>query len=368
MDSKHFKVILAGGGSGGPVSPLLAVAEEIKKIKPHSKFLFVGTKKGPEVSMVAEIGMDFVSIPASKLRRYFSLRNLIEPVVFLVGFIKALAIIRRFKPDVVFGAGSFVSVPLSWAAKIRGVKVIIHQQDARIGLANKLIAPFADRITTAFEQTAKDFYSGSGLNPKELEARAEWVGNPVRKEVVEKNDSAVSFFKLHNNLPILLILGGATGAKQINEMLPEILPDLVKAHQVIHQTGKGKNNIDFKDQNYHPVELLSFGIYSSALQLAHLVVARAGLSTIAELSYLGKTAIIIPMPHTHQEDNAKILNELHAAAVLMREEATAKNLAKVINSIKFNPKRAETLSENMRLLMPKNAAEKLAKIIVKLHE
>src|SRR3989344_1557373 len=141
-----MKILLAGGGSGGPVSPVLAVALEIKKLKPQTEFLFVGTKKGPERAMVEPTGIRFVSIPAARLRRFWSIKNLFAPVVLSAGFLKALKIVREFKPDVVFTAGSFVGVPIAWAAKISGVKIVIHQQDARVGLANKLITPFARQI------------------------------------------------------------------------------------------------------------------------------------------------------------------------------------------------------------------------------
>lgn len=365
MQQKNIKILLSGGGSGGPVSPVLAVAAEIKKLHPKAEFLFVGTKRGPEARMVAEEGIKFVSIPAGKLHRYFSIKNIFQPFFLVAGIIKSLAIIRKFKPDVVFGAGSFVCVPIAWAAKMKKIKIVIHQQDARIGLANKLIAPFADKITTVFEKTSKEFYSGSGLNPKKLKPPAEWVGNPVRPELFHPKNDAKKFFHLHDQLPILLVLGGATGALQVNQMIAEILPDLVKAHQVIHQTGRGKNKIGFKNANYHPMELIPFPVYASILNLAHLVVARAGLSTIAELSALGKPAIIIPMPRTHQEENVKILEDEHAAVILTGVEVASENLAQVINSLKFNQKRTETLSQNISKLMPKDAALQIAKIIIK---
>jgi UDP-N-acetylglucosamine--N-acetylmuramyl-(pentapeptide) pyrophosphoryl-undecaprenol N-acetylglucosamine transferase len=359
-----MKILLAGGGSGGPVSPVLAVALEIKKNENRTEFLFVGTKKGPERGMVEPTGIRFVSIPAARWRRFFTLDNLLAPFVFAGGFMKSLVIVRKFKPDVVFSAGSFVSVPVCWAAKIYRAKIVIHQQDARIGLANKLIAPIADRISTAFEKTSKEFYSGSGLTEKKLKPAAVWVGNPVRPDLFTPISEAKMYFRLHNDLPVLLVLGGATGAAQVNALVGEILPDLVLGHQVVHQTGFGKNNLTFSGPNYHPFELIPFAEYAAILRLAHLVVARAGLSTIAELSALAKPSIIIPMPYTHQEENAKILEEQNAAVVLVRDEATAQNLAKVISSLKFNQKRTELLSKNISALIPANAAEHIAKIIL----
>lgn len=360
-----MKILLVGGGSGGPVTPVLAVALEIKKLKPKTEFLFVGTRSGPEKEMVREVGINFKSIPAARLRRFISIKNLFAPFIFLYSFLRAVFVVKKFKPDVIFSAGSFVQVPICWAGKFFKVKIVIHQQDARIGLANKLVKPIADQITTAFEQTSKDFYSGSGLDPRKLKPVADWVGNPFRADLLHSSVGIKSYFKLHDNLPLLLVLGGATGAKQINDMLKKILPDLIESHQVIHQTGRGKNNLKFKHPNYHSYELISFAQYAEILRLAHLVIARAGMSTITELSALGKPAIIIPMPKTHQEYNAKILDETHAAVILNGTDATAENLEKVINSLKFNPKRTEALSENIKRLMPKDAAEKLAKIVIK---
>jgi UDP-N-acetylglucosamine--N-acetylmuramyl-(pentapeptide) pyrophosphoryl-undecaprenol N-acetylglucosamine transferase len=363
-----MKILLAGGGSGGPVSPLIAVAKEIKKLAPKTEFLFVGTKQGPERQMVEAEELKFVSISAARLRRFFTLKNLLVPFVLIAGFIQARKIIKNFQPQIIFSAGSFVAVPICWAARSKKIRIIIHQQDARIGLANKLISPFASQITTAFEQTSKQFYSGSGLNPKKLTQRAVWVGNPTRMDLLVKNDSAKKFFNLHDKLPILLILGGATGAAQINKIISEILPDLVLAQQVVHQTGKGKNEINFKHPNYHPVELMNFEIYASILQMAHLVIGRAGLSTISELSALHKPAIIIPMPGTHQEENAEILLLTHSAVVLRGTEASPENLAKVINSLKFNQKRIDMLCRNIGNLMPKEADKKLAQIILSNNE
>ncbi|OGE82179.1 MAG: hypothetical protein A3B10_02195 [Candidatus Doudnabacteria bacterium RIFCSPLOWO2_01_FULL_44_21] len=359
-----MKILLTGGGSGGPVSPVLAVAEAIKKVHPKTQFLFVGTKKGPEREMVEQVGIRFVSIPASKWRRYFTWRNILAPIVLLFGFFSAYFVVSKFRPNVVFSAGGFVGVPVCWAAKIFKIKIVIHQQDARVGLANKLVAPFADQITTTFEGTAKQFYSGSGLFDNKLKPRAEWVGNPVRPTLQTSKADVNKYFQLHDRLPILLVLGGATGSDQINQLIEKILPQLIKSHQVVHQTGKNKNYIKFKDPNYHAFELIPFLEYAAILKAAHLVIARAGLSTIAELSALGKTAIIIPMPQTHQEDNAKILIYTNSAVVLFGQSANSDNLIRAINHLKFNPTSAKTLAANISQLMPKDAADRIAKIVL----
>lgn len=361
-----MRIILSGGGSGGPVSPVLAVAEQLRKLKPQAKFLFIGTRTGPERKMVADAGMTYRWVPAARWRRFLSVKNLFSPFIFILGILKSLWLVYKFRPTVMFSAGGFVAVPVAWVSRLFGAKIIIHQQDAQIGLANKLIRPFATKITASFEQTAKSFTAGSGLPGDRAQAVAEWVGNPVRPEVTQKNNSAVEFFGLHTNLPILLVLGGATGAVQINKIVAEGFAELVKNFQVVHQTGKGKKNIKLRDGNYHPIELIGFNEYVSILQLADFVVSRAGLSSIAELSALGKTAIVIPMSFTHQEANAEILLEANAAAILVRKQATKDNLIKVLNVLKFDPKASSLLSNNMSKLMPHDAAARIAELIVKL--
>lgn len=362
-----IKILVSGGGTGGSVSPVLAVVEELKKLKPKVEILFVGTNKGPERTMVREQGLKFVGIPAAKLRRYFSIQNVLDIFVFIFGFIHAFLAVRKFKPDVVFSVGSFVSVPVCWAGKLSGAKIVIHQQDARVGLANKLVAPFADSITTAFEFTSKSFYSGSGLLTKRWKAPAQWVGNPVRRDVFEKNDH-LDFFQLKTNAPVLLVLGGATGSTQINRVIIESLPKLLKSYQVVHVTGMNRSKENFTHPDYHPFEFLKFKQYAAILKKADLVVTRAGLSTITELSALGKVAVVVPMPGTHQEDNAMILKFTSSAIVLNKRDFNSEVFPKLINDLTFNPEKQKILSANMSKLLPADAGEKLAKIIIKTSE
>ena len=358
-----MKIVLAGGGTGGPTVPLLAVASEIKKQNPATEFLFIGSKSGPEQQLVADKGIRFQAISTGKLRRYFSLNNFFDLFRIYAGYNQSLKILKDFKPDVVFSVGSFVAIPVCFAAKKLKIKVVIHQQDATIGLANKLVAPFAAYITTAFAQTAKDFYSGSGFEKEPL-VKTEWVGNPVRPEFFDSTPGRREAFNLKSDLPVLLITGGATGAAQINQVVAAALPELVKAHEVIHITGPGKNKINFRDPAYHPYEFLSKEM-PDAMKVADIVVTRAGLSTIAELSALGKIAVIVPMPGTHQEANAAIVKNANAAVVLSKEEFDPETLARVIVSLKFNQKRCELLSSNMKNLMPHNSASRIAEIILK---
>jgi UDP-N-acetylglucosamine--N-acetylmuramyl-(pentapeptide) pyrophosphoryl-undecaprenol N-acetylglucosamine transferase len=364
MNRSSKRIILAGGGSGGPVAPLLAVAAELKRLDPGIELLFVGTQAGPERQLVEAAGWRFRSIPAAKFRRYFSLANVTDIFVFVRSLFAARRVIREFKPTFVFGAGGYVAVPVSWMAWLAGVKVGLHQQDAHVGLANRLIKPVADLVTAALEQTAKDFLSSTGLLKSPLKPAAEWTGNPVRAEFfAPANPKTRAKLGLDDSLPVLLAVGGATGASQINEVLAEALPELVKAHQVIHITGRGKAASSFKHPNYHPHEFLSEDM-PDAMKMSDMILSRAGLSTIAELSVLGKVAIIVPMPDTHQEFNAAILKERSAAVVLNSVEFNSTDLPRIINAVKFNPARQKALIKNISAIMPHDAASRIANLII----
>jgi UDP-N-acetylglucosamine--N-acetylmuramyl-(pentapeptide) pyrophosphoryl-undecaprenol N-acetylglucosamine transferase len=357
-----MRIILAGGGTGGPVVPLLAVAENLKAKNPDTDFLFVGSKTGPEQGLVEAAGLKYATISSGRWRRYLSIRNITDTFLIAAGFIQAYRLLSRYKPDLIFTVGGSVGVPLAWAGKLKGVKILIHQQDALPGLANRVVAPFAAAITTAFEETSKNFYSNLGIFRNERMKRIEWVGNPVRAEFFSKDLPYKDFFGLHDQLPVLLITGGGTGAAQINDVVKEALPELVKSHQVVHISGKGKLISGFKDSNYHQYEFLSKEM-STIMKMADIVVSRAGLSTISELSILGKIAIVVPMPDSHQEANAQILLDRSAAIVLYKEEFTTDNLVKVVNAVKFNVERQKLLIRGMSALMPRDAASRISGII-----
>lgn len=348
--------------------PLLAVQQHIKKNHPKAEFLFVGTFGGPEESFAKKYGVPFVSIPAGKLRRYFSLKNLFSPFLVIAGFFKSLFVINSFKPDLVFAAGGFVSVPVIMAAWMMRKKILIHQQDLQPTLSNQLVAPLADKITVTFEQSLKDFRSGSGMFwDNKVTEKAQWTGNPVREDILTANNKNIRNIKkkmgLKEDFPIMLITGGATGAQSLNLILLQALPELVKFVQVIHSTGKGKS-IDFAHANYHPYELLDN--MDEAYAVSDMVISRAGLSSISELCALQKVSIIIPLPDSHQLHNAEILAEKDAAVVLDQTGLKGEDLVQLIKKLMYNGSWQSELKENISKIIPQGAAEKISNIILEL--
>jgi UDP-N-acetylglucosamine--N-acetylmuramyl-(pentapeptide) pyrophosphoryl-undecaprenol N-acetylglucosamine transferase len=363
-----MKIILTGGGTGGPAVPLLAVYKKIRSEYPQTKFLFIGTNYGPESKMAAAQGVNFQAIPAGKYRRYFSFTNLLSPFYVIAGFIKSLQLIKEFKPDLVFGAGGYVSVPVIFAAFILRKKSIIHQQDIIPSLTNKILAPFVTKITVSFESSLKDFPTDSGLFAVKTAKKIIWTGNPFREELLESYNKselakARAKFGIKEEIPVILVLGGATGALAINLILKEALPELTKFAYVIHATGAGKQ-IAFKDPRYLPFAIISN--IADAYHISDFVISRAGLSTITELSVLEKIALVIPMPNSHQIYNALFLKEKRAAIVLNQDFLKGSDLVAIIKKIMFDINLQNALKENIHQLMPRDATRKIAKIIVDL--
>lgn len=362
------KILLTGGGTGGSVSPLLAIVNQLKNT-PFMKgggggfdFLFIGSKNGPEKEMVEKEGIGFKAISSGKLRRYFSVKNILDLFFIIVGFFESIFIILKWKPDLIISAGSFVSVPVIWAGWILRVPILIHQQDVRAGLANKLMAPFAKVITVTFEESLRDYGE-----------KAVWTGNPTRQLTINNYQLSINEikkkFELHNDLPVVLVIGGGTGAMAINELVWESLDELTKFCRIIHITGKGKNKeqeAKNKEHNYKSFEFLNAEQMAEAYAAADIVVSRAGMGVLTELSYLGKSTILIPIPDSHQEDNAKIFKNKDAAIVLSQKGLDSKVFTENIKKLLDNKDLRDKLGENIKDAVKSGADQKIAEIISKI--
>jgi UDP-N-acetylglucosamine--N-acetylmuramyl-(pentapeptide) pyrophosphoryl-undecaprenol N-acetylglucosamine transferase len=354
-----MKIILAGGSTAGSVMPLLAVYSEIKKQRPDTEFLFVGTRNGePEKKLLRGYGIPFKPIYGGKLRRYIDIRNISDLVLILIGFFQSLVFINRLKVDIIIGAGGFISVPVIWAGWVLRKKILIHQQDIKPSLSNILCLNLANRITVTFEKSLRNFPAGKTI----------WTGNPVREDILKGDkEKAITTFKLKSNVPIVLIVGGSTGALGLNTIVNQALPDLVKFCQIFHLTGAGKKVTGIQSDRYQQHEFLNDEM-NDVLMAADLIISRAGLAAVTEFCTLSKPVILVPLPNSHQENNASYFAEKGAAMVIQQQNLSPSILADKIKKLIGDKHALSMLTENIKKMMKPGANRLITDKIFKLAE
>lgn len=342
----------------GSVTPLIAVAEVLKSKNPGSDLFWIGTRKGPEEKMVRHYNIEFKKIYSGKLRRYFSWQNFLDIFRILIGFIQSIILLLKIRPRVIVSAGGFVAVPVVWAGWLLNIPTIIHQQDVQLGLANKLCSLFAKKITVCFPESEKYFNR----------RKTEIVGNPVRMNLKNgdktKRDYLFEKLGLDKDRPLVLITTGGTGSLMVNSLVYDGLKQLVEFCQVIHVTGKNKPKDFFESENYISYEFL-VNIVPFLLS-ADLIVSRAGMATLTEISYLSKPAIIIPIPRSHQVYNASYFYKKGAIELLEQEGADGDDLIRKIKELLNDKNRLKELGYNIHQAIKWGAEGRLADIIEEL--
>ncbi len=349
-----MKIICAGGGTMGSVTPLIAIIEQLKKQGMEVAVLFVGTSRGPERHAVAHCGFRFISIFSGKWRTYFSIHNAFAPFGVVIGFMQSLFLVWKEKPNIILTAGSFVAVPLAWAGRLMHIPVLVHQQDIHKGLANRLMERCATKITVTFQETLHEFESTQTV----------WTGNPVRPILLEaRAHDAIARFGISAQKKTLLVVGGGTGSLWLNRFIAENIQSITQYCQVINITGKGKSEQSPSVPDYYVQEFLEYSDMALAYAVSDAVVCRAGLSTISELSQLSKPAIVIPIPESHQEDNAGYLWEKKAAVVLDQNDMSWEKFSKALEKVLINQQDRLELSKAISDLTPKDATEKAVAVV-----
>ncbi len=361
MDTRKInKMLLTGGGTGGSVSPLLAIVDEIRAREEevgNCEFAWIGTRKGIERGMVERENIRFKWIFSGKMRRYFSFMNFIDPIFILMGAVQVFFIMLFWRPKIVLTAGSFVSVPVVWAAWLLRIPVLVHQQDVRPGLANVLMAPFARVVTVVFEKSMIDYGQ-----------KAVWTGNPVRSNFVNikttKNE-AIDSLGVSAERPVVLVMGGGTGAEGVNKLVADSRKTLEGACSIIHITGSNKLIPRTTSSGYKSFEFLDTARLIEVLVTADVVVSRAGMGALTDLSFLEKPSILIPMPDSHQEENVIPFRENDAAMILDQKELTSENFADEILGLLKNQEKQGRYKQNMSKVMKTGANKKILEIIKK---
>ncbi len=322
------KVLLTGGGTAGHVTPNIALLPGLRES--GFEIQYIGSYEGMERKLIEHENIPYTGIATGKFRRYLSLKNLTDPFRVLKGYSEALKFIKTYQPDVVFSKGGFVSVPVVLAAKKCKVPVIIHESDMTPGLANRIAIPAATRVCCNFPETVK-------LLPAE---KAVLSGSPIRKELLEgSKEAAFKFTGLSSKKPILMMMGGSTGSKIINETLRKILPDLLKEFQVIHLCGKGNLDSSLTQEGYCQYEYISKEL-KDLFAAADIVLSRAGANAICELLALKKPNILVPLSAAvsrgDQILNAESFRKQGFSYVLQEEEMNEKSLMDAIHQVYHN--------------------------------
>jgi UDP-N-acetylglucosamine--N-acetylmuramyl-(pentapeptide) pyrophosphoryl-undecaprenol N-acetylglucosamine transferase len=305
-------IAFTGGGTGGHIYPGLAVIAELKRIL-SCRVFWIGANRGMDRAVVESAGLEFYGIPAGKLRRYFSPRNFADVFRTAAGFFAARKILVRERPALLFSKGGFVSVPPCAAAFTLKIPVFTHESDVSPGLATRINARFAEKIFSAFRET-------SCLFPPAARGRVVRAGNPLRPEFRDADaEKGRVFLGVSGDDPILLVLGGSLGARQINDLVQECLPRLTERFVVAHQTGRSAAPDIPAGERYKRYPFIGPEL-PHVIAAAALVLCRAGAGTIWECASLGKPMILVPLAGSgtrgDQVENARCLEEKGAALVL----------------------------------------------------
>jgi UDP-N-acetylglucosamine--N-acetylmuramyl-(pentapeptide) pyrophosphoryl-undecaprenol N-acetylglucosamine transferase len=320
------RIVLTGGGTAGHVTPCIALLPELKK--EGYDIQYIGSYNGIERKLIEEYNVPYHGISSGKLRRYFDPKNFSDPIKVVKGYLEARKLLKQLKPDIVFSKGGFVSVPVVLAAKKNKIPVIIHESDMTPGLANKLAIPAASKICVNFPETMKYL-------PAE---KAVLTGTPIRKELFSGNKiKGLDFCGLSANKPIILIIGGSTGSRVINEMIRGMLPTLLRDYQIVHLCGKDNLDERLNDTaGYVQYEYIKSEL-SDLLAAADLVISRAGANAICELLALRKPNILIPLSAAASRGdqilNAESFERQGYSFVIKEEDLSLSSLLQAITTV-----------------------------------
>ncbi len=352
-----MKILLVGGGTGGSVTPLISVAQFLRTQVAEVEFIWLGTYRGPEKNLVLAADIKFIPIFSGKLRRYFAWQNFFDIFLILFGFIQSIYYFIKFRPAVMVSAGSFVAVPAGLVAFLFRCPQIIHQQDIKVGLANKILSFLATNISVSFSEQKQDFSIKKVI----------YTGNPIRENILYGNRSkAIQLLSLEENLSTILVVGGGTGAMKLNQLISGALPELLQFSQVIHITGKNKKiaPLALKDfsTRYHQFDFI-LNEMPDILAVADLVITRAGMGFLSELAALAKPTIIVPIPNSHQVFNATFFCQQQAAICLDQDKISSQSLIDDLKELISDQDSLRFLSHNIRRFYQPQAAKNIADCI-----
>ena len=352
-----MRVLLAGGGTAGHTSPLLATADALRRLDPTVEVTCLGTPRGLENRVVPEAGYPLELIPPVPLPRRPNADLLRVPGRLSGAVRETLAVLDRVRPDVVVGYGGYVSVPAYLAARRRKLPLVVHEQNALPGLANKVGARLAGRVAVSFPDTPL--------------RNAEYVGLPIRRMIsnldrAASRDEARAFFGLDPERPTLLVTGGSQGARRLNQAVSGAARALADAGvQVLHVVGP--NGEAAPERNGVPYVVLSFvDRMDLAYAAADLVVCRGGASSVTEAAAVGLPAVFVPLPigNGEQDHNARPVVDAGGGLLVADGALTSEWVAATVPALATDAGRLARMGAAAAALIPRDADEKLARIVL----
>ena len=369
-----MKILFTGGGTGGHFYPIIAITEalreqaRVRKIINPQLYYMAPDKYNPRALFDNEL--EYVPVPAGKVRRYFSILNFFDFFKTLWGCFAALIKMFTIMPDVVFGKGGYASFPALVAARILRIPVMIHESDSKPGRVNTWAAKFARKIALSYESAAIYF--------KASKDKVAYTGNPIRQDILQPlTNGAHEFLKLEQGTPTVVVLGGSQGAQAINDVIIQALPELLNRYQIVHQVGRANlkeivatTDLILKDHpykyRYHPFDYLNELAMRMSAGVANVIVSRAG-STIFEIASWAKPSIIIPLPNSVSHDqtaNAFAYSETGAASVIEENNLSAHILIEEIDRITNSPVISKTMSDRAMAFARQDSAKIIADAIL----
>lgn len=362
-----MKVIISAAGTGGHINPGIAIANKIMKEEPNSKIMFIGTSRGLEKDLVPRAGYELKTLEAYGLKKQINITNIKNMISTLKSTKKAKEYIMEFKPDIVIGTGGYICGPVFSAATKLGIPTILHESNAFPGRAVKMFAKKVDEVLVGFE-AAKE---------RLQEARKVVVtGTPTKVTKVnlseQRRNELLSELNLKKDIPIVLVFGGSQGAKRINDAIIGILKNkLNKNYQIIWATGPKqyeiiKSELSQDNINIEKIENCKVLPYIYNMEemyaLSNLIICRSGAMTVTELAICCKPAIFIPLPSVganRQEDNARVVEKLNGARVILNDELEYNVLNKNIVEMTTDLINLDKMGMNVNKLEIKNVDEKI---------
>ena len=349
-----MKAIIVAGGTGGHIYPAIAIINKIKEKEPDSEFIYIGTTDRMEKDIIPKLDIPFVGMEMKGLDRKRLLANFSIVRMFYKVVKQSIKVIKDFKPDVVVGAGGYITAPVLYAAHKCNIPILIHEQNSIPGISNKFIGKFATSICVSLPNSLELF-------PKE---KVHLTGNPRSEEIMKVDKVSKKEIGFKEDKPLVIVVMGSLGSITMTTKIKELIPGFNnKDYQVLVITGKRYYD-DYKDIEVSDnVKIVPFmDNLINLMKDSDLMVSRAGASTIAEITAIGLPAILVPSPYVtenHQYKNAKELEDHKACVIVTEKEFSKEKIISEIDSLLYNTDKMKEMSENSKKLGISNSSTQI---------